>query len=345
MTLRVLVDIGHPAHVHMLKHIIWRIEEFGGKVCITTRQKDVATDLLDAYGFEYRIVGQYSNLVDKAISMVKTTYRLLKVAQEFNPHAFLSCGSVHGALVSRLLNRICITLVDTEGSIIQGSVTETFSGRLYSPEAFRRNMGKKHIRYNGYHEMAYLLPKYFKPDVNVLSKYDLTEDDIFFIVRVVSWNATHDWGQKGIADLSGLVQHLQKYGTVVLSMETGVSSNLREHTLRIAPEDMHSMLAYARAYVGEGATMASESASLGTPSIYLNTQSLGYINEEMKAGLVYHIIPSENMDNQIYKAIDEIMATPLAQFKERGQKYVASKIDVVEFICSELLDLVNNKYQ
>ncbi len=345
MTLRVLVDFGHPAHVHMLKHIIWRIEKFGGKVCITTRKKDVATDLLDAYGFQYHVVGHYSNLVDKTLSMVKTNYKLLRIAEKFNPHIFISCGSVHAGPVSRVLNRICVTLVDTEGSKFQSKIVRTFSSWLYTPEAFKRNMGEKHIRYNGYHEMAYLLPKYFKPDPKVLSKYGLTEEDTFFIVRVVSWSATHDWGQRGIADLPGLVKHLQMYGKVVLSMESGVSSDLTDHTMKIDPEDMHSMLAYARAYVGEGATMASESASLGTPSIYFNTQTLGYIDEEQEAGLVYHIIPSENMDKKIYNAIDEIMAIPLSEFKERGQQYIASKIDVVEFICDELLDLVKNRYQ
>ena len=345
MTLRVLVDIGHPAHVHVLKHVIWRIEESGGKVCITTRQKDVATDLLDAYGLEYRIVGQYSNLTDRAMSLVKTTHKLLKIAQEFNPHAFLSCGSVHAAPVARILNRVCMTFVDTEGSIIQGSVIRFFSSMIYTPEVFQRNLGKKHIRYNGSQKMAYLLPKYFKPDVQVLSKYGLTEEDTFFVVRVVSWKATHDWGQRGIADLPGLVQHLQKYGKVVLSMESGVSSDLKNHTLTIAPEDMHSMLAYARAYVGEGATMASECACLGTPSIYLNTQVAGTIDAEEAAGLLYHIIPSENMENQIRTAIDEVMAIPPEQFRERSRDFLSGKIDVVEFIFRELLDLVKGKYR
>jgi predicted glycosyltransferase len=344
MTLRVLIDIGHPAHVHMLKHIIWRIEEIGGKVCITTRQKDVATDLLDAYGFDYHIVGLHTSLADKVISLVKTTHKIMKVAQEFNPHAFLSIGPVHTALVSRMLNRICVALSDTEGSFVQSIFSVSFSNRILTPKVFGRNLGKKHMRYNGYHEMSYLSPKYFKPDVKVLSKYGLTEEDTFFIVRVVSWDATHDWGQRGIADLRGLVQHLQKYGEVVLSKESGVKTDLKDYTFTISPEDMHSMLSYARAYVGEGATMASESASLGTPSIYLNTQSLGYINEEKAAGLVYHIIPSENMNDRIYEAIDQIMKTPLAQFKERGQKFVASKIDVIDFICNQLLDMVNIKF-
>ncbi len=343
MTLRVLFDIGHPAHVHVLKHIAWRVEESGGEICITTRKKDVAIDLLKAYGFQYHVVGHYSNLIDKVISMVKTNYKLLRIAKKFNPHVVISCGSVHAGPVCRILSRSCVSLSDTEGSKVQGSVVQAFSDWVYTPESFRRELGRKHIRYNGYHEMAYLLPKYFTPDVDVLSKYGLTEEDTFFIVRLVSWGATHDWGQRGIGNLSGLVQHLEKYGKVILSMESGASSNLQDYTLSIAPEDMHSLLAFARAYVGEGATMASEGASLGTPSIYLNTQQLGYINEEIEAGLVYHIIPSENMDIRIYNAIDEIMATPLSEFKERGKKYIASKIDVVDFISNEILELANGK--
>jgi len=51
------------------------------------------------------------------------------------------------------------------------------------------------------------------------------------------------------------------------------------------------------------------------------------------------------MDDRICKAIDDIMAIPLTQFREKGKKYVASKIDVIEFISNELLDLVNKKYQ
>ena len=345
MTLRTLVDIGHPAHVHMLKHVIWRIEECGGKVCITTRRKDVATNLLDAYGFRYQIIDRYSSLADKAMSLARTTNRLLKVAHDFNPHSFLSCGSVHAALAARILNRPCMTFVDTEGSRAQGSIVYACSSTLYTPDVFRRKMGKKQIRYNGYHEMAYLSPKYFTPDATVLSKYGLKKEDIFFIVRVVSWKATHDWGQKGIANLSSLVQYLQQYGIVVLSMETDLKPELEDCTLRISPKDMHSVLAYARAYVGEGATMASESASLGTPSIYLNSQVAGTIDAEEDAGLLYHIIPSNHMDDQIRMSVDKIMSTPPEQFKERSRKFVSNKIDVVEFMFRELVNQVRKRYQ
>jgi len=344
MTLRILFDIGHPAHLHLLKNVAWKIEELGGKVCITTRDKDVAIDLLDAYGFEYHIVGRYRGLVDKLLSIVRTNYRLLKIAKEFNPHVFLSAGSVHAPPVARILNRISMAFVDTEGSVFQGCFFQPIVTRIYTPAVFKRSLGGKHIRYNGYHEMAYLLPKYFKPDPEALSKYGLKREDTYFIVRIVSWGATHDWGQKGIGDLPRLVQHLEKYGKVVLSVEAEMESDYSDYTLTTSPEDMHSMLAYARAYVGEGATMASESASLGTPSIYLNTQTLSYINEQMAAGLVYHIIPSQNMGTQILTTIDKIMTIPPEHFREKCRSYITGKIDVVEFILKELFDLARMKY-
>jgi predicted glycosyltransferase len=193
--------------------------------------------------------------------------------------------------------------------------------------------------------MAYLLPAYFEPDPEVLSKYGLKQGDTYFIVRLVSWGATHDWGQSGIADLPGLVRHLEKYGKVLLSVETELESEYQDYTLAISPEDMHSMLAYARAYVGEGATMASEGASLGTPSIYLNSQVLGYINDQMAAGLVYHIVPSERMGEQILSAIDGIMAVPPEHFRERSRQYVGNRIDVVGFILKEMVRLTKLRYK
>ncbi len=37
------------------------------------------------------------------------------------------------------------------------------------------------------------------------------------------------------------------------------------------------LLAYATLFIGEGATMASECAVLGTPAIYVNSLQLGYL--------------------------------------------------------------------
>ncbi|MBT4513007.1 MAG: DUF354 domain-containing protein [Chloroflexi bacterium] len=53
--MRLLVDIGHPAHVHFFKNAIWALQSRGHNVLITARKKEIALDLLDAYGFDYAL--------------------------------------------------------------------------------------------------------------------------------------------------------------------------------------------------------------------------------------------------------------------------------------------------
>ena len=40
--MNILVDIGHPAHVHLFKNMIWNLEEDGHEVKITARDKEIA---------------------------------------------------------------------------------------------------------------------------------------------------------------------------------------------------------------------------------------------------------------------------------------------------------------
>jgi predicted glycosyltransferase len=51
--MRVMVDIGHPAHVHFFRNAIRELEKRGHSVKVTARDKDVALRLLEAYGIPY----------------------------------------------------------------------------------------------------------------------------------------------------------------------------------------------------------------------------------------------------------------------------------------------------
>jgi predicted glycosyltransferase len=344
MNLRVLVDIGHPAHVHLFKHIIWKINAMGGKTCITTRKKDVATELMDAYGLQYHVIGHYSNRIDHLLSLIITTNKLLKIARTFNPHIFLSVGSVHAIQVARILNRVSVSLIDTEGSVLEGLINRILASKIYTPQPFRTKMGGKQVHYNGYHEMSYLLPKYFRLDSSILPKYGLSLGDSYSIVRLVAWGAPHDWRQKGMADIDGIITYLEKYGKVLLSVESRTKPSAAQNKVRISPEDMHTMLAFASLYVGEGATMASECASLGTPAIYVNSQRAGIVDTLVRAGLEYQVVPSEKTYDEIIKRIDEVFKKPPDYFRKKSQDFLIGKIDVVDFIVKDLLDLARKKY-
>ena len=90
--------------------------------------------------------------------------------------------------------------------------------------------------------------------------------------------------------------------------------------------------------------MASESASLGTPAIYLNTQRLGYIDAEARAGLVYHMIPTVHSIEQVLRTIDKIMAKPPEFYRNKSREFLSSKIDVVDSIFWAVVQLARRQY-
>ena len=51
--MRMLVSIGHPAHVHLFKNLIWALEKHGHEIKIAARDKEIVLYLLDCYDFDY----------------------------------------------------------------------------------------------------------------------------------------------------------------------------------------------------------------------------------------------------------------------------------------------------
>ena len=62
---------------------------------------------------------------------------------------------------------------------------------------------------------------------------------------------------------------------------------------------MHDVQAAAALFVGESATMASESVVLGTPSIYIDEVGRGYTDEEAREGLLWMFRPVPNRNSLI----------------------------------------------
>ena len=84
-----------------------------------------------------------------------------------------------------------------------------------------------------------------------------------------------------------LINEILKYAKVFISSERSLPPEFEKYALRIAPDRLHHALFYAAMYIGEGATTASECAMLGTPALYINTISLGYLEQHQIYGLVY----------------------------------------------------------
>ena len=338
--MKILIDIGHPAHVHYFKNFIWLMEKRGHEFLITARNRRYVFDLLRAYNFDYidRDKGS-SNILGKILYIPKADFLLYRMAKKFKVDLFLSFGSMYAAQASKLLGKPHIAFDDTEHAKFGHMLYVPFTDVICTPSCFQKDFGKKHIRFNGYMELCYLHPNYFKPNLEVLDELNLKKDDKFFVLRFVSWKASHDVGQKGI-DFEGklkLIRELEKHGKIFITSEEPLVGELDRYRLSISPEKIHDLLYYATMYIGEGATMASEAAILGTPSIYINPLKLGYLEEqEKKYGLTYNFPDSKSALEKIKELLER------NNLKEEWQKkreiMLNDKIDVTEW----MVDFIEN---
>ncbi|MFX0135575.1 MAG: DUF354 domain-containing protein [Candidatus Hodarchaeota archaeon] len=328
-----MIDVGHPAHVHLFKHITWSLQKKKNIVLFTARDKENAIDLLRAYNFWFVKTGpHYNSILKKIYGMLKYNLSLLKIAWKFKPDILLSAGSICAAHVSFLLNKPHISMEDT-GNMEQIRLYKPFTKAILTPKSFPKDLGKKQIRYNGYHELAYLHPDYFKPNPDVLRELGIKKGEKFFILRFVAWKATHDIGHKGLSIESKrqLIEFLGKFGKVFISSEKKLPQRLVKYKLKISPEKIHDILYYATIYVGEGATMASECAILGTPAIYVNDIHLGYTDEEQdKYGLIFQSIDEKQIKRRIIKLLNT--KNLKKEWQNKREKLLKDNIDVTKWM-------------
>ncbi|TZF84448.1 DUF354 domain-containing protein [Pedobacter sp. BS3] len=287
--MRILIDIGHPAHVHYFKNFISIMRNKGHDILITARDKEVTHQLLNEYKLDYYSRGRGKNsAIGKLIYMLKADWFLYKKARKFKPDYFLSFVSPYAAQVSWLLRKPHITFDDTEHANTARKFYLPFSNVVFTPFCFMSQLGYKQISFNGFMELLYLHKDYFKPDPDIYKQLGIEPGQPYVLLRFVSWNANHDIGQSGL-DLQtkrAIIERLKDKYRVFICAEGSMPQDLEQYRIKISPSQIHDVLACATLFIGEGATMASECAMLGTPAIYVNSLELGYMKEQEKRGLI-----------------------------------------------------------
>lgn len=332
--MKIVIDIGHPGHVHFFNNFIKKIEKKHHKIIVTARDKECALNLLNYYKIKYVNRGAGSSaLIGKGINLIKTDLFLYRLSRKFKPDVLIGVNNPYIAHVAWLLRKPSYIFNDTEHARLSNIISYPFATKIITPSCYKENIEKKQIRYHGYHELAYLHPNYFKPDLHVLKKLGLKKGETFIILRFIAWEASHDIGHKGITleNKINAVKEFTKYAKVFISSETKLPHVLEKFRIKIPPERIHDALAFATLFIGEGATMASECAVLGTPAIYVNSLEVGYCTEEEdKYGLVFGY---RNSKGVLEKALALLNTPNLKQeWQKRRRKMLSEKIDVTAFM-------------
>lgn len=330
--MRILIDIGHPAHVHYFKNLMRIMEKSGHKFLIIARDKEITFELLKRYNIPFKSRGPGGkSLISKVLYIPKADLTIYREAKKFKPDILLSFASTYAAHASKLLGKPHIALDDTEHAKFELFMYPPFTATILNPSCFSKDLGKKQILFDSYTELLYLHPNYFTPNPEVLKLLKVKEGEEFAIVRFVSWDASHDIEEKGLSnnDKVELVESLSKKMKVFVSSEGEMPGEIKKYQFKVPSEFMHDALFYARLYVGEGGTTASEAAIIGTPAVYINNLSMGYIEEEKKAGLLFQSTQKE----EISRNIDFILNNhSKKEFKNIGKQFIQAKIDPTAFL-------------
>jgi uncharacterized protein len=329
--MKILIDIGHPAHVHLFKNFANEMLRRGHTLFFTVREGENESDLLDFYRFNYSIIGKkQKGLLSRLFYLLLYIFRILICARKFKPDLYLSHGSMYAAYSAFLTFKKHISLEDS-GNMEQIRLYKMFTSTIITPDILPIDLGPRQIKYSGYHELMYLLPKYFTPNATIFGVLGISPGEQYAILRFVSWEATHDNNQRGLSvtEKINLVSELSKQMKVFISGERKLPSELEKFRLEIPFERIHDALAFAKVYIGEGATMASEAGILGVPSVYISSIERCYNTDQGKFGTVFNVFPSNDSINTILKFINNINKEKLLLNRNN---LLESKIDPTAFL-------------
>lgn len=335
--MKILVGIWHPAHVHFFRNFISVMEKRGHIIKVISLEKEIDELLMNKYNIKYESIGRKEpGIFTKMKNTLIFDKRVYYIAKRFKPDVMLGIGAIFFAHAGKLLRIPSIIFSDSEPVKLFNYSTLPFTDTICTPLCFKKDLGKKQIRYNGYHELAYLHPNWFKPNPDVLNELGVSKDEDYVILRFSAFDAYHDIGIKGFSldDKRRLVRKLEKYARVFVSSEVKLSSDF-ERYIKIPPHRMHDALYHASLLVGDTQTTTTEAACLGTPAIRCNSfvgpnDMSNFIELEQRYGLIFNY---REPKDALEKALELIQQPDLKrEWKKKRENLLKDKIDVTAFM-------------
>ena len=336
--MNILIDINHPAHVHLLRNVYAMLVGHGNTVLVTVKEIPSAMKLMDLYGIPYVNIGKKDDgLTKKGLDQLVYDLRILKLVRRNRIELGIGT-SINIPHVSKLCKMKSIILDDDDDEVEPLFVKfgHPFADAILSPVGTPRK-SRNALFVNAYHELSYLHPNRFQPDPTVLQDAGIRQGERYFVLRFNAFKAHHDVGVVGltIENKRRLVQYLSSKGRVFITTERNIDDEFKPYQLKVSPEKAHSLMYYATMLVGDSQTMTSEAAVLGTPAIKCNSFAgrLSVPNElEQRYGLCYSFLPNEA--ESFFDKIQELISMKglKKEWQSRRQKMLSEKIDYAQFL-------------
>lgn len=327
-------DITHPAHAHFFRPIIEILRTRGHRVDVVSRDKDLTIEILEEQGIDHhRLSRAGRGVIGLGLELLIHEMRLYARFRRRPPDLFMEIGGTFIVHAARLMGAPSAVFYDTEIASVSNRITYPFANYICTPDCYGGDLGEKHHRYAGFHELAYLRPNRFAPDPSVTAAAGLGAFEPFSLVRFVGWKSGHDLGRRGLSaeEKIRLIRELEKHGKVFVSSEAPLPPGLEPYRMPVRVSDIHHLLAYAKLYVGESATMASEACMLGVPAVLISHTGRGYTDRlEKRHRLCFR---AERLDGALPE-ISRILNDPNSPsfYGKRRDAMLADTIDVASWV-------------
>ena len=345
--MNILIDIGHPAHVHLFHPLSMELAQQGHCLFYSVRDIPVAIRLMEHYCMTpYLNLGQKKDsLIGKAQNVLCQDFALLQFVHKNHISIGISSGIALGH-VSKF-SRMKAFLFDDDDDVAEPLIVKyghPFSSVVFTPDCIQRKT-RHAVYYPGTHELAYLHPHRFVPDPSVLKRAGIQYGERFFIMRFVALKGHHDIGKKGLTfeQKKALVNLLEPHGRVIITSERAVEPDFEAYRLPVPPEDIHSLMAYSSMFLGDSQTMTSEAAILGVPALKCNSFAgqLSVPNMlEQHFNLCYAYPPSQfdDMYHHVEQLLDRDPEELKNEWKSKQRRLLVETIDPTGFFLNHILN-------
>lgn len=348
--MNILFDIAHPASVHFFKNLIKKLEKENHKVIVLARNKDITFRLLEAFDIKYIVLGKhYKSIIGKLYGAIFHIIKMLFYGIKYKIDIFIDAGTIYPAPVSFILRKKNI-IVDNTDVDFTLDATKYFNPIYITNISFHRKMSNNQIYIDSFNELAFLHPRYFKPNTEVLKNIGLTTLDKYILLRFVLWKSVDDIGFQGFSssEIIDMVNRFSEFGQVLISSEAELPKEIKHLRIEDNPKikygQMQDLEYYATLLFGESGAMAAECAMLGTPSFFISPKKLGFINElSEKYKLIYHY---NDKAKAVDKAINLLKDPDLnSKVKHEHNKLINDKISYTDFLFWFIVNFPNSFHE
>jgi uncharacterized protein len=344
--MKILLDFHHAADINFFKEAIAILKkDYGCEFMFVVEPRGRLVSILEKElaGISYTKIGKFrTSLLGKMFGMAGWCISMLFRLPGKHVDVGTGFGGVGLCHVTWLLRKPSVIFDDDIEYKLGFYPYKPFATRIVMPKSIPIE-AKNIVKFNGFKELAYLHPNYFKPDIKELQEYGLAENKYVFIREVSSGSLNYRDLKMG--QLATICSHLKDlHLDIVLSLEDKSLTKQFEKQCLILKEpvnDIYSLIHYALCTISSGDTMARESCLVGTPAIYTGGRKMSVNQGLVEKGIFFEA----DDDKKITSLVDTIYKENL---KQKTQMVVQKALseeweDTTQVIIRNLIEIVKDE--